>query len=93
MREGYTKEVAFGLKMNFKDPAKGTNSTYRVRNECGLFGEQESQCGWRVGRGGTEDGVNEVRQDGRADLAHVNDYDKEADFFLGQQQAIGGSQM
>lgn len=27
MREGYTKKAAFGLKVNFKEPAKGTAPT------------------------------------------------------------------
>lgn len=52
-----------------------------------------SQCGWGVGRRGREDGGNEVGQEGQAELAHLTDYDKEVDFLLGQEQAIGGSQM
>lgn len=52
-----------------------------------------SQGGWGVGSRGRGDGGNEVGQEGQAELAHLTDYDKEVDSLLGQQQAIGGSQM
>lgn len=36
---------------------------------------------------------NELGQEGQAEQAHLVDNDKEGHFLLGQQQAIGGSQM
>lgn len=48
MREGYTKEVAFGLKVNFQEPAKGTAPTEaETRNRkvsvAGEWGEEEQR--------------------------------------------------
>ena len=69
-------------------PGQG-NSIHRGRNELDLFEEQRSQCGWRVGSRGREDGGSELP----AGLACLEDHDTQLDFLPGQQQAVIGSQM
>ena len=69
-------------------PGQG-NSTHRGRNELDLFEEQRSQCGWRVGSRGREEGGSELP----AGLACLEDHDTQVDFLPEQQEAAIGSQV
>uniref|UniRef100_A0A8C6FFL9 Uncharacterized protein n=1 Tax=Moschus moschiferus TaxID=68415 RepID=A0A8C6FFL9_MOSMO len=85
-RLGVYIQIKF-LEKNNK-PGQG-NRTHRGRNELDLFEEQRSQCGWRVGTRGRDDGGVESP----AGLACLEDHGTQVDFLPGQQQAATGSQM
>lgn len=71
-----------------QEGASQGNSTHKGRNKLSLFQKQKNQYGWRES-GRRKHGSDKVREEGQAELIGLVDHDREVDFCLGQQEAIG----